>query len=61
MKNKRFEIIYKEGSMWSWEGKKAILRDNETGIQYLIVWGGMAHCITPLLDEKGKVITDTEI
>lgn len=46
-KEKRFEVIYSQGSMLN------ILVDNETGINYLFYNGGLA----PLLDSNGKVIS----
>ena len=56
-KEKRFEVVYKEGSQLNVEGVRMIYMDVYTGVNYLAVAngaGGMA--ITPLLDANGNVI-----
>ncbi len=55
MDDKRFEVIHKEGSALTTE-KNMILRDRETGAQYLFVQCGYAGGLTPLLDANGKPI-----
>ncbi len=55
MDDKRFEVIHKEGSALTTE-KTMILRDRETGAQYLFVQCGYAGGLTPLLDADGKPI-----
>ena len=55
-KDERFEIVYKEGRALSFVRK--ILRDTETGVQYLMVESGYGVAITPLLDKDGKPVTD---
>ena len=57
MKDKRFEEIYKEGSdLVSCTGRKTILLDKETGVQYLVIVAGCGMSITPLLDEDGRPV-----
>ena len=54
----RFEVLLKEGSSLSDAGQVIILRDKETGVQYLWVKSGYAGGLTPLLDADGKPLTD---
>ena len=54
----RFEVLLKEGSSLSDAGQVIILRDKETGVQYLWVKSGYAGGLTPLLDADGKPVTD---
>ena len=56
-KEKRFEVVYKEGSQLNLEGVRMIYMDVYTGVNYLVVANGSGGMgITPLLDENGKVI-----
>lgn len=55
MDDKRFEVIYKEGSALMTE-RTMILRDRETGAEYLFVQSGYAGGLTPLLGADGKPI-----
>lgn len=52
--DKRFEVIYQQGSALT--EMPLILRDKETGAQYLFVQCGYAGGLTPLLDADGKPI-----
>ncbi len=54
--NKRFEVVFKEGSQIADDGIKQIIVDKETGINYLVWKSGYAGGITPLLDSEGKPI-----
>ncbi|MBQ6373913.1 MAG: xylan 1,4-beta-xylosidase [Clostridia bacterium] len=56
-KLERFEVLLKEGSSLSDAGQVMILRDKETGVQYLWVKSGYAGGLTPLLDADGKPLT----
>ncbi len=49
----RFQIIHKEGNTIT-SGRKTILVDKETGVQYLFVMDGYAGGLTPLLGADGK-------
>ena len=53
--DKRFEVIHKEGSAMTTE-RTLILRDRETGAEYLFVQSGYAGGLTPLLGADGKPI-----
>lgn len=53
-KEKRFETIIEEGTSLTGSGKKYIIRDNETGVNYLYVQNGYSGGLTPLLDADGK-------
>ncbi|MCL2817052.1 MAG: DUF6440 family protein [Clostridiales bacterium] len=53
-KEKRFEIILKEGSELGQVVK--ILRDKNTGVNYVYVGSGYGGGLTPLLDKEGKPI-----
>lgn len=55
-KEKRFEIIEEEGSALTGGGHRQILRDKETGVNYLYVRAGYSGGLTPLLDSDGKTI-----
>ncbi len=52
-KIERFETIYAEGSQLT-DGRKTILVDKESGVQYLFMQSGTAGGLTPLLDADGK-------
>lgn len=52
----RFEVIKKEGSAIKDSGLIQVIRDKETGVQYLWIKSGYAGGITPLLDADGKPI-----
>lgn len=52
----RFEVVEKEGSAIKDSGMIQIIRDKETGVQYLWVKSGYAGGLTPLLDADGKPI-----
>lgn len=54
-KEKRFEIILEENHSIGVDGIK-IIRDKETGIQYLFNRNGNAGGMTVLLDKDGKPI-----
>ena len=57
-KEKRFETVIEEGTSLTGSGKKYIIRDNETGVNYLLA----ASTLTPgcgmsiLVDQNGKPI-----
>lgn len=53
--DKRFEIIDSEVGLLK---GITVLRDKETGVQYLFYKDGYAGGLTPLLDKDGKPITD---
>ena len=55
MDDKRFEVIHNEGSAMMTE-RTLILRDRETGTEYLFVQSGYAGGLTPLLGADGKPI-----
>ena len=57
-KLERFEVVLKEGSSLSDAGQTIILRDKETGVQYLWVKSGYAGGLAPLLDADGKPLKD---
>lgn len=50
MKDKRFEVVYRQGMT----GSMKIILDTETGVQYLAMVEGYAGGITPLLNRDGK-------
>ena len=52
-KELRFEIVFDESSSFGTAGMK-ILRDKETGVQYLFFQNGYAGGMTVLLDKDGK-------
>ncbi len=56
-KGKRFEVVYKQGTIDVIE----ILVDRETGVQYLYRTNGYAGGMTPLLDRSGNITVKTYI
>lgn len=52
--DKRFEVIYQQGSVLT--EMTLILRDRKTGAEYLFVQSGYAGGLTPLLDNLGEPI-----
>ena len=52
MKEKRFEVIYSQGTM----DIVRILVDQRTGVNYLQVCDRYAGGLTPLLDREGKPV-----
>ena len=54
MAEKRFEEIYTQGKLKS----EKILRDNETGVLYLVYQDGYGVSITVLVDKDGKPLVD---
>lgn len=53
---KRFRVVFTDGSHMTASGMRQILVDKETGVNYLIWKSGYAGGITPLLDSEGKVV-----
>lgn len=56
-KQSRFEMIHEE-NINKRNSLVTLLRDKETGIQYLYFASGLAGGLTPLLDQDGKAIID---
>lgn len=48
----RFEVIYEQGKLTVYK----IIRDKETGVNYLYNASGYGIGITPLLDKDGKPV-----
>ena len=53
-KLERFEVVLKEGGSLTEAGQVMILRDKETGVQYLWVKSGYSGGLSPLLDADGR-------
>lgn len=58
MDQKRFEVLYKQGS--SFGVYVRVLRDKKTGVQYLLAGEGYGAGLTPLLDQSGKPVVSSE-
>jgi len=58
-KEKRFEVVFKDGSEMKEEGVRQILVDTETGVHYLAWKSGYGAGITPLLGSDGNPIIKT--
>ncbi|GMA07999.1 hypothetical protein GCM10025886_11500 [Tetragenococcus halophilus subsp. flandriensis] len=54
MAEKRFEEIYTQGKLKA----EKIVRDNETGVLYLVYEEGYGVGITVLVDKDGKPLVD---
>ena len=55
-KEKRFEVVFTDGSQMKGSGVRQILVDKETGVNYLVWKSGYGGGVTPLLDPEGKVV-----
>lgn len=56
MSEKRFEEVYSQGKLTVTK----VLRDNETGVLYLMHQLGYGLGLTPLLDADGKPLLDED-
>lgn len=52
----RFIVTHMEGNALSDKGKRTILVDRETGVNYIFVHVGYSGGLTPLLDADGKPV-----
>ena len=50
----RFEQVYEQGSLFGVTCR--VLRDKQTGVQYLFAQCGQAGGLTPLLDREGRPV-----
>lgn len=57
-KDKRFEVIHSESE--SGFGRHRIIRDKETGVNYLFTSEGYAGGLTVLLNKDGKPVITSE-
>ena len=56
MTEKRFEEIYKQGKFTVVK----VIRDNETGVQYMLHQEGYGSGLTVLVDQDGKPLVDKD-
>lgn len=54
MSEKRFEEVYKQGKLTA----EKIIRDNKTGVLYLVYQEGYGMGVTVMVDEDGKPLVD---
>ncbi|AYW48270.1 hypothetical protein C7K38_07795 [Tetragenococcus osmophilus] len=54
MAEKRFEEVYKQGKLTA----EKIIRDNETGVLYLVYQEGYGMGVTVMVDKDGKPLVD---
>ena len=54
--DQRFEVVYKDGFSLKNDSDRMIIRDKETGVNYLTWKSGYGGGITPLLDSEGKPV-----
>jgi len=57
MADKRFEEVYTQGSL----KVTKILRDNETGVLYMLHQEGYGAGLTVMVDQEGKPLVDTDL
>jgi len=57
MADKRFEEVYTQGKL----KVTKILRDNETGVLYLLHQEGYGAGMTVMVDQEGKPLVDTDL
>lgn len=53
-KENRFEVVYTQDV--GFMGAVRILRDTQTGVEYLFTWYGNAGGLTPLLEADGAPV-----
>lgn len=56
MKNNRFEAIYKQGTLEQFK----VIRDNETGVLYLLNSTGSGGGLTVMVDPEGNPLIDED-
>lgn len=54
MSEKRFEEVYKQGKLTA----EKIIRDNETGVLYIVYQEGYGMGLTVMVDKDGKPLVD---
>ncbi|MED3550264.1 DUF6440 family protein [Cytobacillus praedii] len=54
MDNKRFETIYTQGKLELFK----IIRDNQTGVLYMLNLTGAGSGLTVMVDQEGKPLVD---
>jgi len=54
MENKRFEEVYKQGKLKIVK----VIRDNETGVLYMLHQEGYGAGLTVMVDQNGKPLVD---
>ena len=53
---KRFLTVFSEGNLTGFR----VIKDTETGVNYLFVWDGPAGGLTALLDKDGKPVISSD-
>lgn len=56
MTNKRFEDIYTQGKL----AVTKVIRDNETGVLYMVHQAGYGMGLTVMVDQEGKPLVDKD-
>lgn len=56
MTDKRFEVIYTQGKL----KVTKVIRDNETGVMYMLHQEGYGIGLTAMLDQEGNPLVDKE-
>lgn len=56
MENKRFEEVYKQGKLKIVK----VIRDNETGVLYMLHQEGYGAGLTVMVDQDGKPLIDED-
>lgn len=54
MADNRFETIYKQGKLELFK----VIRDNETGVLYMLHQAGYGAGLTVMVDQEGKPLVD---
>ena len=57
MANKRFEEVYTQGKL----KVTKVIRDNETGVLYMLHQEGYGAGLTVMVDQEGNPLVDKEI
>ena len=54
MDSKRFEIVYTQGKLEFFK----IIRDNQTGVLYMLTFNAAGSGLTVMVDQEGKPLVD---
>lgn len=56
MNKKRFEAIYTQGTLEQYK----VIRDNETGVLYMVTHTGAGGGLTVMVDKEGNPLVDED-
>lgn len=57
-KDRRFELVHNEGSVFKDEGVIQILKDKDTGVHYILCKTAYGVAMSPLLNPDGNPVVE---